>query len=157
MDKSSRTGSSVELDALAHMDIPEADKRRIINNIPDVGSKTVVGIYNILADYGFNSKQINDFWAQSQDWVYKDTGATQSAQKAGTLQPLEAAYAIQQLPGLTPAQRDDIYNRMKEVANVPYAINDWKNYTYGSEVNYLASGRSNQTFGGNTSSPTFDT
>ena len=146
LDKSARTGSVVELDALASMDIPEAEKRKIINNVADVGSKTVVGVYNILADYGYNSKQINDFWTMSQDWVYKD-GGSQSSQKAGTLQPLEAAYAIQKLPGLSDAQRSDIYLRMKEVANVPYAINDWKNYTYGTEVNYLTSGRSNQVFG----------
>lgn len=147
LDKSSRTGSVVELDALANMNIPEAEKRRIIDNVDGVGSKTVIGVYDILADYGFNSRQINDFWTQSQDWVYKDSGDTQSAQKAGTLQPLEAAYAIQQLPGLSDDQRVDIYNRMKDVANVPYKINDWGNYTYASEVNYLASGRAYQNFG----------
>ena len=147
LDKSSRTGSTVELDALANMNISEAEKRRIIDNVEGVGSKTVIGVYDILADYGFTSKQINDFWTTSQDWVNKNTGEAQSSQKAGTLQPLEAAYAIQQLPGLDDNQRTDIYNRMREVANVPYKINDWGNYTYGSEVNYLASGRAYQNFG----------
>ena len=146
LDKSSRTGSVVELDALASMDIPESEKRKIINSVADVGSKTVTGVYNILSDYGFNSKQINDFWNMSQDWKYKD-GGTQSAQKAGTLQPLEAYYAISMLPGLSNAQRSDIYNQMKEVANVPYAINDWGNYTYASEDQYYKSGRSKQEFG----------
>jgi len=146
LDKSSRTGSVVELDALASMDIPESEKRKIINSVADVGSKTVTGVYNILSDYGFNSKQINDFWNMSQDWKYKD-GGTQSAQKAGTLQPLEAYYAISMLPGLSNAQRNDIYNQMKEVANVPYAINDWGNYTYTSEDQYYKSGRSKQEFG----------
>lgn len=147
LDKSQKTGSAVELDALANVNIPEATKKRLIDSLPDYGSKTVKGVYDILYDYGFNSKQINDFWNQSQDWVYKDSGEAQSSQKAGTLQPLEAAYAIQQLPGLDDTQRTDIYNKLKEVANVPYKINDWGNYTYGSEVNYLASGRAYQNFG----------
>ena len=153
LDKSSRTGSTVELDALANMNISEAEKRRIIDNVEGVGSKTVIGVYDILSDYGFDSKQINEFWTTSQNWVYKDTGDTQSAQKAGTLQPLEAYYAIEQLPGLDDAQRTDIYNRMKEVANVPYKINDWGNYTFQSERNYYTSGRSKQEFGVSSQNP----
>ena len=147
LDKSQKTGSVVELDALANANLPEAKKRQLINALPDYGSKTVKGVYNILYNYGFNSKQINDFWTMSQDWNYKDTGDTQSSQKAGTLQPLEAYYAIEHLPGLTDAQKEDIYNQMKEVANVPYKINDWGNYTFGSERSYYESGRSKQEFG----------
>lgn len=146
LDKSQKTGSAVELDALAHVNMPESQKRALINALDSFGSKTVTGVYNVLSDYGFNAKQINDFWTQSQNWVYKDTGAAQSSTKAGTLQPLEAAYAISQLPGLTDAQRSEIYARLKEIANVPYAINDWKNYNYSSEINYLKSGRASQQF-----------
>ena len=150
LDKSQKTGSVVELDALANVNLPEATKKRLIDSLPDYGSKTVKGVYDILYDYGFNSKQINNFWTQSQDWVYKDTGDAQSSQKAGTLQPLEAYYAIEQLPGLTDSQKNDIYNQMKEVANVPYKINDWGNYTFGSERSYYQSGRSKQEFGTST-------
>lgn len=147
LDKSQKTGSAVELDALANVRLPESTKKRLIDSLDDYGSKTVKGVYDILYDYGFNSKQINDFWNMSQDWVYKDTGEGQSSQKAGTLQPLEAYYAIDNLPGLNDAQKNDIYNRMKEVANVPYKINDWGNYTFGSERAYYESGRSKQQFG----------
>ena len=156
LDKSQKTGSAVELDALANVNLPEATKKRLIDSLPDYGSKTVKGVYDILYSYGFNSKQINDFWNQSQDWVYKDSGEAQSSQKAGTLQPLEAAYAIQQLPGLTQQQQSDIYNKLKEVAHNPYKINDWGNWTFASEKNYLDSGRSYQEFGGKTSGATFD-
>lgn len=157
LDKSSRTGSSVELDALAHMNIPEAEKRRIINNVPDVGSKNVIGVYNALYDYGFDTETINNFWAMSQDWEYKDTGDREAANKQGVINPLEAAYAISKLPGLTDAQRSDIYLKIKEAANNPYAPNDWKNYSYQSEVNYIASGRAKQTWDtkSNTSNPLY--
>ena len=147
LDKSQKTGSAVELDALANVNLPEATKKKLIDSLDDYGSKTVKGVYDILYDYGFNSKQINDFWNMSQDWVYKDTGDAQSSQKQGTLQPLEAYYAIEQLPGLDDNQKTDIYNRMKEVANVPYKINDWGNYTFASERSYYQSGRSKQEFG----------
>lgn len=150
LDKSQKTGSVVELDALANVNMPEAKKKRLIDSLPDYGSKTVKGVYDILYNYGFNSKQINEFWNTSQNWVYKDTGDTQSSQKAGTLQPLEAYYAIEQLPGLDDAQKQDIYNQMREVANVPYKINDWGNYTFLSERSYYESGRSRQEFGSNT-------
>ena len=156
LDKSQKTGSAVELDALANVNLPEATKKRLIDSLPDYGSKTVKGVYDVLYSYGFNSKQINDFWNKSQDWVYKESGEAQSSQKAGTLQPLEAAYAIQQLPGLTQQQMTDIYNQLKEVAHNPYKINDWGNWTFSSEKNYLDSGRSYQEFGGTTSGTTFN-
>lgn len=157
LDKSTKKGSDLYLDALAHMNIPESEKRKIINNVPDLASKTAIGVFNTLADYGYSSQIISGFWEMSQDWVYKDTGASESSTKKGVMNPLEAAYAISRLPGnLSDAQRENIYQRIKEVANNPYAPNDWKNYTYGSEVNYLASGKAKQSFGGNSSGPTFE-
>lgn len=147
LDKSQKTGSAVELDALASVNLPEATKKRLIDSLDDYGSKTVKGVYDILYEYGFDSKTINKFWNDSQDWIYTDTGDPQSSQKQGTLQNDEAAYAIMQLPGLTDAQMTDIYYKLKEVAHNPYKINDWGTYSFSSEKNYVTSGRSKKTYG----------
>ena len=145
LGKSSKQSAAVQLDALANMNTSEAEKLKIINSLDGFASQTVVGVYKVLSDYGLSSKQINDFWTDSQNWVYKNSGYNEKAEKQELLSNLEAAQAISQIPGLSEAQRSAIYNEIKKYASTKDS--DWGKYSYQDELNYLAGGKAYQQFG----------
>ena len=145
LGKTSKQSAAVQLDALANMNASEAEKRKIIDNVKGFGSQTVTGVYKVLSDYGLSSKQINDFWHDSQNWTYKDSGYNEKEEKQELLSNLEAAQAISQIPGLTEAQRSAIYEEIKKYASTKDS--DWGRYSYRDEINYLSGGKAYQVFG----------
>ena len=143
LDKSSE-GSDVKMLGLVNADIPESEREKIINGVDGFVSNAMKNSYNVLAGYGFNSKQVYEFFSEADYRVNKQTGEVVSSGK-GTLDAAEAAYGISKLPGLNDKQRSEIFNALKGLMSNYY--NDWKNYTYSSEMNYINSGRSKYSYG----------
>ena len=142
LDKNSNQGGDVQWLGLLKADMTSAEKKRVIeqSDFLTTGRKAV---YDILSPYGFSMQQMYDFFEDADYRVKKETGEVVTSGK-GQLDAAEAAVAISQLPGLSDNQRVAIYNAMKE--RMSNYFNDWKNYSYASELNY-ARNRSKYTYG----------
>ena len=143
LDKSSKAGSDVKMLGLANADIPEEEKAQIINGVEDFTSKAMTNTYNTLAKYGFDTMSVYEFFTEADSRTEKATGKAVDKGK-GTLSADEAAYAISQLPGLSHSERVDIYKKLKK--QMSNYFNDWKNYGYDQELDYIKN-RSKYSYG----------
>ena len=135
LDINANTGADVRLMGLANANIPESEKRKIITSIDGyIGANARVA-YNTLSKYGLSTADVSSFFHTAlycKTW--KDTKKT--VDQGGTLKPDTVAYALTQIEGLTDQQRSEIYNGIRsQVHSQKY--NDWKNFTYSSEVAFI--------------------
>jgi len=139
LDANSTSSGAVEFLGLINADIPESEKKTLIRNGYLTKGRTAV--YNILSKYNYNLEQVYDF--------YESADYTESAENGGIsngkLSNLEVAYALSQQKNLNDTQRNEIFNAMK--AALSDFGNDWGNYSYQSEVNYIRSGRCKYQYG----------
>ena len=136
--------------ALASANIPESDKKKIILNLKDSQGKNDIGsnavaAYKALSKYGFDTQDVSDFFNTAMNCKSINGEKYDSR---GTLQPDTAAYALSQMKGLSDSQRRKIFNNLKsELKNPNPKYDNWKNYTYDSEMNWI-NNRSNYTYSG---------
>ena len=148
LDKSGSASGNAKLMALASANIPEADKKKIILNLKDSQGKNDLGsnavaAYKALSKYGFDTQDVSDFFNTAMNCKSINGEKYDSR---GTLQPDTAAYALSQMKGLSDSQRRKIFNNLKsELKNPNPKYDNWKNYTYDSEMNWI-NNRSNYTY-----------
>jgi len=139
LDKNGTASGNAKLMALAKANLTESERKKIITGLKksdgnyDFGSNAVAA-YTVLSKYGFTTKDVSNFFNEALNCkTAKDTGKI--ADQNGVLRPDTVAYALSQMSGLTDSERSKIYNKIKsEVSNY---YNDWKNYSYSSEINYI--------------------
>ncbi len=134
LDENANTSATVRLLGLSYANIPEREKAKIVNNIEDYIGSNGKAAYNALTKYGITSSGVYDFFNTALNCkTWKNTN--QPVDAGGKLSADATAYALSQMPNLTDTQREAIFNEIKgEISN---KYNDWKNYTYASEIAYI--------------------
>ena len=148
LDANSTTSSLVRLYGVAKADIPEKDRLNVLENLVQgsngfIGSNAKAAV-NTLKQYGLTVEQTAQFFDIALHCAtYKDTGDAKDFK--GKLTPENTAYALSQIPGLTDAQRTAAYNSIRSQVSNYY--NDWKTYTYGSEVKWFNNPKNKAAYG----------
>lgn len=150
LDANSTTGSLVRLYGVAKADIPEKDRVKVLEQLVQ-GSNGFIGAnakaaVSTLKQYGLSVEQTAQFFDIALHCAtYKDTGDAKDFK--GKLTPENTAFALMQIPGLTDAQRTAAYNSIRSQVSNYY--NDWKNYSYSSEVKWFTNPKNKAAYGTN--------
>jgi len=137
----SSDSSLVHLLGIANADMSEATRKKIImNGDSNTISSGAKAAYTTLSKYGYKTADVYDFFNTALNCASKNG---EKVDQKGNLKPDTVAYALSQMKGLTDQQRSEIYNEIKSQVSNYY--NDWKNYSYTAEINYI-NGRSKYTY-----------
>ena len=150
LDANSTTGSLVRLYGVAKADIPEKDRLAVLEKLVQgdsgfIGANAKAAV-STLKQYGLSVEQTAQFFDIALHCAtYKDTGDAKDFK--GKLTPENTAFALMQIPGLTDAQRTAAYNSIRSQVSNYY--NDWKNYSYSSEVKWFTNPKNKAAYGTN--------
>lgn len=129
LDKSSNTGTAVRLVGLQNSGLSDKQIEALLGSEWMGISKTGKACISIMRNYGMNLEDIGRFMNHAATVYGQYTGTALSAAKA--------ARALEDTPNLTDPQRIEIYNALKRNKDVNNSYNNWYNYTYQQELNYI--------------------
>lgn len=127
-DKNTGNNGVCELYALGDANISDEAKEAIFENREDLGwlSKATATSYDILNKYGFDFRDVANFFYSADFTVTEDHPEGKSG---GTLGPYETAYALSQMNNLDDDDRAAIFEEFRDAFDNTY--NKWspKSYT----------------------------